>query len=183
MMMFPISCKGPNTKKEKICMVTSCPAFILSLKISHIRMNRITWRRVFTKVPCIKLMLRMRFTLVSSSARIWYVFLFSLFTSSPVSPRLFTSSIFLRDSVVDPAKQYVDEVVEKPFRVFPHLLQYAQGFPAPLILKIFVRELHGMLEPVRKHPGAEFLYHHIHEIVLEIFSEPAHHGNGNGQHQ
>ena len=51
-------------------MVTSCPAVSSWRKMSHMRMKRITCRKVFTNVPCTKLMLRMRFTLVSSSPSI-----------------------------------------------------------------------------------------------------------------
>ena len=65
--IFPISWRGPNTKKEKICMVTNWPASMVPLKISCINMKRITWRKVFTIVPWIKLMLLILFTFVSYS--------------------------------------------------------------------------------------------------------------------
>ena len=57
------------------------PASISSAKMSHINIKRMTWRSVFTNVPCIKLMLRIRFTLVNSSPSILYVFLFRRSTS------------------------------------------------------------------------------------------------------
>ncbi len=101
--MLPSSCNGPNMKNEKNCAVIICPTCSWPLNISHNRVNIIHWRKKFTNVPCIKLMLRTFFTLVSSSPNILYVLALSLFTSWSVRPRLFTSSIFLNDSVVVPA--------------------------------------------------------------------------------
>ena len=105
--ILPISCSGPKTKKEKTCIVTSCPAFILSLNISHISIKRMNWRSVFTNVPCTKLTVRIRFTFVSSRPRILKVFLFNRSTSWCVSPRLFTNSMLRSDSVVAPASAVV----------------------------------------------------------------------------
>ena len=110
-MIFPISCKGPNTKKEKICMVTISPGCNCPRNTSHINMNRMICRSVFTNVPWTKLMLRILFTLVSSSPSILNVFLLRRFTSCCVSPKLFTSSIFRNDSVVAPAREVVCETI------------------------------------------------------------------------
>ena len=49
----------------------------------------------------------MYFTFFNSSPKIFVVVLFSRFTSCCVSPKLFTSSIFLNDSVVEPASAVV----------------------------------------------------------------------------
>ena len=88
-------------------MVTSSPAFISSLNTRNSSINSMIWRRVFTKVPCRKLMLLIFLTLVSSSPKILKVLRFSLATSCSVSPKLFTNSILRSDSVVAPASAVV----------------------------------------------------------------------------
>ncbi len=70
-------------------------------------MNMMAVRRRFTRVPCTKEMERMYFTFFNSSFRILLVLELSRFISCAERPRLFTNSIFLNDSVVDPASEVV----------------------------------------------------------------------------
>ena len=91
--------------------IQSYSRFMYENLFNHINIKRITCRNVFTMVPCTKLMLRIRFTFLSSRPKILYVFLFRRFTSCLVSPRLFTSSMFLRDSVVEPANAVVSPTI------------------------------------------------------------------------
>src|SRR5687767_1385548 len=78
------------------------------------------------------------------------------------------------------------EVVDKPFSICANFLQNAQRFTAALVFKFLVRQFHSMLQSIGKHLSAKFLYDHIQEVVLEVFSDSAHHGYANGcseQHQ
>src|SRR5215475_21333 len=60
-----------------------------------------------TAVPCTKLRLRMYRTFLSSSFRIFPVVALRRLTSCSERPRLFTSSMLRRDSVVAPASAVV----------------------------------------------------------------------------
>src|SRR5450755_2440614 len=83
-----------------------------------------------------------------------------------------------KDDTDDNTKKQVDKIVDKFFSIRPNFLQYTQGFSASLIFEVLIRQFHGMLQTICKYFCPEFLYHHIHKIILEIFSDPAHHGYG-----
>src|ERR1700687_838544 len=68
-------------------------------------------RKVLTAVPWMKLKLRKYFTFLSSSFRILSVIPLRRLTSCWAKPRLFTSSIFRNDSVVEPASAVVSATI------------------------------------------------------------------------
>jgi len=70
-------------------------------------------RRKLTEVPWMNPRLLMYLTFLSSSARILSVVPFSRSISCWASPRLFTSSMLRRDSVVDPARAVVSATITR----------------------------------------------------------------------
>ena len=76
-------------------------------KIRYSIRPRMEVRSAFTEVPWMKLRLRRYFTFFNSRSRIFAVVLFKRLISCCARPRLFTSSIFRKDSVVAPANAVV----------------------------------------------------------------------------
>lgn len=81
----------------------------------------------------------------------------------------------------DGGKQYIDKRVDKLLTVLTHFLQHAQCFAAALVFKIAEGQAQGMAQAICIDARTEFLYHHIHRIVLKGFGNTAYHGRTDKQ--
>ncbi len=77
-------------------------------------------------------------------------------------------------------KEDIDKVTNEFFGIGPYFGKYRKGFTAALVFKFLVREAHGLLKAICKYFGSKLLYNDGHEIVLETFGYPAHHGHRDG---
>ena len=87
------------------------PVLKRSLKMSHNNIKKMDCFKRFINVPWKKESVRTFRTLYISRSKIFFVRSFNLLISGNVSPRLFTNSIFLRDSVINPACVFVSRLI------------------------------------------------------------------------
>ncbi len=76
-------------------------------------MNNIDCFRMLSVVPCRNVSRRIRFTFIISRLKIFRFWSCSLRISGKVRPRLFTSSMFRRDSVITPDILYVSRLIDR----------------------------------------------------------------------
>ncbi len=98
---------------EMNCIEISSPVVRTFRNISQSRMKRIELFRMESVVPCRKVSVRTFFTFVISRVKIFRLCSRSLRISGKVSPRLFTSSIFRRDSVITPDILFVSRLISR----------------------------------------------------------------------
>lgn len=80
----------------------------------------------------------------------------------------------------DDGEQHIDEGGNELLRVGAYLLEDAQGFAAALVFKLLIRQFHGVLQPIGKDGGSEFLGDEVEEIILKCLCDAADHGHRNG---
>ncbi len=139
-MMFPSSCtwRSRKIKKEYSCSVKQL-AYRNGARVQQVQQQeQDAGTQQVHKRACTKLMLRRKRTFFSSSNSILIVVRFSRRISWLVSPRLLTSSMFRKDSVVDPASIVVSFTIVLLYYLdllAQHIHQYAQQDTAAKVYK------------------------------------------------
>src|SRR5436190_6595766 len=101
--ILPNSCNGAKIDVEINCVVINSPVLKKFPKMSHNNIKRIDCFRIFIVLPWINERVRTWRTLDISRSNMPFVLSFKRLISGKVKPRLFTSSIFRNDSVINPA--------------------------------------------------------------------------------